>query len=143
NVSPTSAPLGLTIDTAAPAAPSAQLAPASDTGIPGDGVTADATPTFSGTAEPGSVVTLYVDGAAAGTAAAGPGGAWAVTPAGLLADGSFVVTATATDAAGNVSAASETLTVTVDTAAPAAQVTPGSDTGASGTDGVTAGATPT
>src|SRR5207302_622434 len=46
-----------------PAAPAVQLAEGSDTGASSsDGVTADNTPTFVGTAEPGSTVTLYIDG---------------------------------------------------------------------------------
>ncbi|WP_155282253.1 Ig-like domain-containing protein, partial [Ralstonia solanacearum] len=44
------------------------------------------------------------------------------TPTTALADGSHSLTATATDTAGNVSAASSAFTLTVDTAAPAAPV---------------------
>ncbi|MGA3891081.1 Ig-like domain-containing protein, partial [Ralstonia nicotianae] len=44
------------------------------------------------------------------------------TPTAALTDGSHSLTATATDAAGNVSPASSAFTLTVDTAAPATPV---------------------
>lgn len=116
NASPPSAPNTFTVDTAAPAAPVVTS--------PADGsVTADSTPTYAGTAEPGSTVTVSVDGAAAGTTTAdGTTGAWTLTPATPLADGPHAVLATATDAAGNPSPPSAENAFTVDTAPPAAPV---------------------
>ena len=56
------------------------LEAASDTGAsPTDDVTADNTPTFTGTARAGSTVTLYSDGAAVGTGAADGAGNWRIT----------------------------------------------------------------
>ncbi len=56
----------------------------------------------SGTAEANSSITVYDGTAAVGTAMAGSNGAWSFTT-GALTTGSHVLTATATDAAGNTS----------------------------------------
>jgi hypothetical protein len=130
--------LSLAVDTVAPDAPSApDLVAGSDSGkSAADDITSDDTPTFSGQAEDGATVTLY-DGATVIGSATATGGAWSITSA-HLADGDHTITATATDTAGNISAASSGLTVTVDTIAPAV---PGlvltHDTGASGSDRIT------
>ncbi|HEX8702603.1 MAG TPA: Ig-like domain-containing protein, partial [Myxococcaceae bacterium] len=76
----------------------------------------------SGTAEPGSTVTVIVDGASVGTTTATAAGTWTLTPATALADGSHTVRATAADALGNTSPSSNTNTFTVDTTAPVAPV---------------------
>lgn len=120
NTSPLSAGLNLTIDTTAPAAPSApDLASASDTGAFGtDNLTNDATPTFTGTAEAGATVRLYdTDGTTELGSAVATGGVWSITSS-ALSSGSHTVTATATDPAGNVSAAGSGLAITIDTTAP-------------------------
>jgi hypothetical protein len=110
-------------DSSAPAAPSTpDLAAASDTGSSStDNVTSDNTPTFTGTAEAGSTVTIYVDGVAKGSGTA-VGGNYSITTS-ALADGNHSVTATATDTAGNTSAASGSLSIVVDTTAPASVIT--------------------
>ncbi|RZJ08411.1 MAG: hypothetical protein EOP39_13915, partial [Rubrivivax sp.] len=111
-----------TLDHTAPAAPSTpDLAAASDTGSSStDNITSAATPTFTGTAESGSTVTLYdTDGTTVLGSTTATGGAWSIT-ASTLAAGGHTFTAMAVDAAGNVSSASSALTVTVDTAAPTA-----------------------
>ncbi|WP_436277694.1 Ig-like domain-containing protein, partial [Pseudomonas umsongensis] len=60
NVSSASVAKSLTIDTAAPAAPTGlALATSSDTGVPGDGITNLGTPIITGTAEANSTVTLF------------------------------------------------------------------------------------
>ncbi len=89
-----------TIDTIAPLAPSITSV-GDDTGIPGDGITTDTTPTVDGLAEPGSTVDVYVDGVLIGSTTADPNtGAWSITfPA--LPLGNHSITATATDLAGN------------------------------------------
>ena len=92
-------------------------ATADDSGIPADGLTNDTTPTLSGTAEPGSSVEVFRDGVSIGTVTADAGGAWSLADSQTLADGAYVYTAIATDAAGNTSPASAGFTVTVDTAA--------------------------
>ncbi|KFC61709.1 Autotransporter beta-domain protein [Devosia sp. LC5] len=91
-------------DTTAPAAP-VITAPANGA------IIHDSTPTISGTAEANATVTLTIDGVPAGNATAA-GGAWAFASA-LLADGPHRVTATATDAASNVSPASAETVFTV------------------------------
>ena len=140
NAGAASSGASITIDTTAPAAPSAPL-PAAD-------VTNDTTPTFTGTAEAGAKVKLYdTDGTTLlGTTTADGSGAWAIT-ASTLGQGTHTVTAKATDVAGNVSTVSASHGVTIDTAAPAASSTPvldaASDTGISNSDGITAATTPT
>ncbi|WP_146200326.1 Ig-like domain-containing protein, partial [Paenibacillus agaridevorans] len=102
-------------DTTAPAAPML-------TG-PTDGASVnDATPTISGTAEPGSTVTIILDGSDAGTVPVGAGGTWTWTPPAALGEGDHSVVVRAEDAAGNVGPDSAARTFTVDTTAPAAPV---------------------
>ncbi|WP_454017463.1 Ig-like domain-containing protein [Azospirillum sp. Marseille-Q6669] len=104
----------LTVDTTAPTAPSVTSA----------ALTNSATPTLAGTAEAGSTVTVTVGGATYSTTATG--GNWSInlatdTPtAGALslnANGANPVSATATDAAGNVSGPG-TQSLTIDTTPP-------------------------
>lgn len=78
-------------------------------------VTNDVTPAYSGTAEPNSIVTVIVDGAAEGTVAADANGYWSYTPAAVLANGGHTVKATAKDMAGNISQESSSVSFTVDT----------------------------
>ena len=85
-----------------------------DSGTVGDGITNDNTLTLTGTAEASSTVKVYDGATLLGTATANGSGAWSFTT-GTLADGAHSLTATATDAAGNISAASSALAVTVDT----------------------------
>ena len=107
------------IDTVLPTTPSTpDLAAASDTGVPDDENTSDDTPTFTGTADTESVIRLYSDGVEVGSGVA-EGGNWSITSS-QLAEGNHTVTATATNAAGNVSAVSGGLIVTIDTSAPSA-----------------------
>jgi hypothetical protein len=91
--------------------------------VPANGSTTnDNTPAYSGTAVAGITVNVIVDGSAAGTTTADGGGSWAFTQLAALADGSHTVRATATDAANNTSADSNTNTFTVDATPPAAPV---------------------
>ena len=71
----------------------------------------------------GATVTIYADGVAIGSAA-GVAGTTTVTTNGTvdLADGARVITARQTEPGKSLSAASSSLTVTVDTVAPTAQV---------------------
>ncbi|WP_417660023.1 DUF4347 domain-containing protein [Pseudidiomarina sp.] len=110
-----------TIDNTVPAAPSApDLAPASDSGTSStDNVTRAITPPITGTAEANSTVTLYAtDGISSlGSATANGSGNWSITSAPLI-EGAHTLTTKATDAAGNISAASSGLDLTIDTTAP-------------------------
>ena len=136
NTSAASAPLSVTVDTAAPGAPTVSTF-SSDTGVVGDGITADNTLTLTGTAEASSTVNVYDGATLLGQATADGSGAWSYTTA-ALANGGHSLTATATDAAGNTSATSATLSVMVDTAAPSspAIASLSNDTGTVG-DGIT------
>ncbi|AKJ05629.1 T1SS secreted agglutinin RTX [Archangium gephyra] len=116
NTSVPSAARGFTVDTVAPAAP-VLTAPAASVST--------AMPEISGMAEAGSTVTVRLDGTVAGTATANASGDWSFTPASPLARGAHTVTATATDAAGNISVPSATRGFSVDvedTVAPASPV---------------------
>jgi len=121
NVSAASAALSITIDTAAPTRPALpDLVATSDTGLSStDNITKVATPGFVGTAEALSTVTVYDGTTVLGTTAATALGTWSLT-APTLADGTHSITVKAADAAGNVSAASAALSVTIDTTAPGA-----------------------
>jgi hypothetical protein len=128
HVSPDSNSVTFTVDTVAPAAP-VITSPTSGT------TTDDTTPTISGTAEAGSSVTVIVNGAVVGTATADSQGNWTLTPTSPLAAGTELVTATATDQAGNIGPASATVTLTI----TLATVTPGSPVSPTGTLPVTGG----
>ncbi|MDH3369559.1 MAG: Ig-like domain-containing protein, partial [Gemmatimonadota bacterium] len=103
--SPASTPaVTFTVDTQAPAAPVITA--------PTEGQTVTtATPTITGTAEANALVEVFDGVTSLGTTVA-TGGAWSLTPA-VLADGPHSLTAVATDAAGNSSAASTTINFTV------------------------------
>jgi hypothetical protein len=115
NVSPV-ALVPVTIDTTAPGPLTATLSPASDSGLVGDMLTKDDTPTISGTGEPGAKISVSIDGQSL-TATVALDGTWQVTPAHLV-DGTYVAAVIETDAAGNTS--TTTANVEVDTSAPAA-----------------------
>ncbi|CHS53532.1 VCBS repeat-containing protein [Salmonella enterica subsp. enterica serovar Typhi] len=121
NASPVSDSVNFVVDTTPPLTP--VITSVSDDQAPGLGTIAngqntnDPTPTFSGTAEAGATITLYENGTVIGTTTAQPDGAWSVS-ASTLASGTHVITAVATDAAGNSSPNSTAFTLTVDTTAP-------------------------
>ncbi len=127
NTSTTAGPLGLaatttglsvTIDTAAPVAPSIASF-STDSGVVGDHITNDNTLTLTGTAEANSTVKVYDGATLLGSATTNGTGAWTYTTA-ALANGAHSLTATATDAAGNTGVASSALAVMIDTIAPVA-----------------------
>ena len=80
------------IDTTAPIAPT----------IVTPGTTNDSTPEITGTAEANSTVDILQDDTSIGTTTADGSGNWTFTPT-TLSDGTYGLTATATDAAGNIS----------------------------------------
>jgi hypothetical protein len=146
NTSVASTGLAVVIDTGAAAPSTPVLSALSDSGTLGDGVTNIATPTITGTAEANASITLYdTDGVTVlGTTTANGAGTWSITSS-TLSNASHTLTTKQTDLAGNVSAASSALTLTVNTAAPVAPSTPvlstASDSGTLG-DGITNIATP-
>ncbi|EGZ6665938.1 BapA prefix-like domain-containing protein [Salmonella enterica subsp. enterica serovar Panama] len=126
NSSAVSSGFVLTIDATPPAAP--VIASVADntapvTGIvPNGGSTNETRPTLSGTGEAGATISIYNGNALVGTAQVQANGSWSFTPSTSLGAGVWNLTATATDAAGNTSAASEIRSFTIDTTAPAAPV---------------------
>jgi hypothetical protein len=79
----------------------------------------DNRPKLSGAgAEPNTKVGIYQNGTLVATVTADAGGQWSWKATDALADGTYTFTAKTTDIAGNVSAASEAFTITVDTVAP-------------------------
>ena len=112
-----STPLVVTVDTTAPPAPTL-TGYSTDTGVPGDGTTADNAIALTGTATAGTTVDVFEGATLLGTAVVS-GGTWTFDT-GVLADGVHVFTTKAVDAAGNLSGASSPLTVNIDTTAPSA-----------------------
>ncbi|HEU5098696.1 MAG TPA: Ig-like domain-containing protein, partial [Roseiflexaceae bacterium] len=115
NISVASPGRTFAVDTAAPNAP-VVIGPLAGS------ATSDTTPTFNGTAEVGSTVAVKDGLTTICTATTNGSGAWSCTPGVALSVGSHTVAATASDAAGNISAASPDRTFTVDTAAPSTPV---------------------
>jgi hypothetical protein len=113
--------LDITVDTtvATPSAP--DMTAATDSGQSStDNVTNDATPTFTGSgAEAAATVTLFdTNGTTVlGTGIADGSGNWSITSS-TLSSGGHTLTAKQTDIAGNISGASASLAVTIDTAPP-------------------------
>ena len=100
------------VDTVAPSVPTVLV----------DSPTNDNTPTFTGTADVDATITLLSGGVALGQAAVDASGNYSYTPTATVTDGTHAITATAADNAGNTSAESSSVTLVVDTAAPAAQL---------------------
>ncbi|MBY0239695.1 MAG: DUF4214 domain-containing protein, partial [Burkholderiaceae bacterium] len=121
NVSSASTALSVTVDNKAPTTPAAPtLAAGSDSGASSsDGVTNLNTLEFGGVTEASATVKLYdTDGSTViGTTTADGSGNWSVTTSTLTA-GAHSITVKATDAAGNVSSASQAASVTIDKTAP-------------------------
>ncbi|WP_439645593.1 BapA/Bap/LapF family large adhesin [Citrobacter rodentium] len=123
NTGPASANFTLTVDTAAPVAP--VITSVTDDAGPVTGSltsgqsTNDTRPTFTGTGEPGTTISVADNGVIIGTATVGDNGAWTFTPTSDLGQGSHPLTFTPTDAAGNVGPAAS-FTVAVDSVAPLA-----------------------
>ncbi|WBV44664.1 Ig-like domain-containing protein [Pseudoroseomonas cervicalis] len=134
NVS-SAASLTVVVDTTAPSAPVAPaLVAASDTGVAGDAITADNTPTLSGMAEANASVEVWRDGALIDTVRADGTGLWTFTEASGLPDAVYSYQARQIDGAGNASALGVAATVKIDTSTPAPAFT---------TDSLTTDTTPT
>ncbi|MCS3602961.1 VCBS repeat-containing protein [Buttiauxella sp. BIGb0471] len=129
NISP-AASFSLTVDSIAPLAPAITLV-SDDVGtitgsVPNNGVTNDTTPTLQGTGEPGSTVTLTLDGTTTLTTfTVDASGTWSYTLTTALTESEHRFTVTASDSAGNVIAPSTEFVITVDTTPPATPVITG------------------
>ncbi|KJI58030.1 adhesin [Enterobacter kobei] len=115
-----------------------------------NGLTNDRAPTLNGTGEPGSTITISNGSDILGTVNVPSSGLWSFTPPVPLPNGTYVLTATATDAAGNPSGQSNAWTITVDGTAPDAPVitqvvddAPGGTLGSLNLNDTTNDATPT
>ncbi len=109
NISSTSDPLSITFDKTVPEAPTSLTTTAITTN--------DTTPTITGSAKAGSTVKLYSGTTLLGSATAESDGAFSITSS-TLSEGSYSLTATATNEEGNASSASDSLSITVDTTDP-------------------------
>ncbi|WP_236225745.1 Ig-like domain-containing protein, partial [Pseudomonas pseudonitroreducens] len=136
--------ISVIIDTTAPVAPDAWLDPDSDTGVKGDDITSDTTPTIDGKTEPGAdVVVTFPTGEEVHTKA-DDNGDWSVTPTQPLPEGNNDISVVAIDPAGNQSEPT-VISVEIDTTAPDAPdawLDPASDSGVPG-DNITNDTKPT
>jgi hypothetical protein len=117
--SPLSGSFNISIDTVAPGTLNApDLVAANDSGQSiTDNITNVTTPNFFGSAEDGSQVKVYANGLQVASGFA-TGGNYNVHVVAVLSNGDKLMTATATDVAGNVSVLSSALNVTIDSIAP-------------------------
>ncbi|EMF0720256.1 BapA prefix-like domain-containing protein [Citrobacter freundii] len=118
-----SAGFTLTVDNLAPVKPSAPTMTDDANPITGtitNGITNDTTPTFSGTGSAGDRITIYLDSGNTplGEVTVGADGSWSFTPTTPVAQGSYQVSITATDPAGNVSVRSDPVALSIDTTPP-------------------------
>ncbi|WP_106419796.1 Ig-like domain-containing protein [Salinicola tamaricis] len=141
-----SGPFAINVDTTPPDAPSIDtvvddVSPAGD--LASGDISNDNTPALSGSAEPGSSISVFAGGVLLGTTMTDAEGNWSFTPD-ALADGSYDFTVTATDAAGNTSQESASFSLNIDATAPTAPtISLATDTGADIADGITNDATVT
>jgi Bacterial Ig-like domain/FG-GAP-like repeat/PAP2 superfamily/LVIVD repeat len=131
--------VNFTLDTIAIAPAQVTLAAASDSGSSNsDRITKVTSPNITGTGEAGSIVTLFDGTQQVGQTTVGTNGTWQITTTNLT-DGQHQLTAQQTDKAGNISSASPSLSITINTttATPTIKLDSASDTGISSTDGIT------
>jgi hypothetical protein len=113
------------LDPVIPAAPTAPAAPtitsfSTDSGVVGDHITNDNTPTLSGMAVANSTIKVFDGTTQIATATADATGHWTTLPTSALSDGTHNLTATDTDSSGHTSASSTAFSITIDTHAPGA-----------------------
>jgi len=113
-----------TVDTAGPTAPVTGDVTDNVGTITGpvaaNGITDDSTPVIDGSgAEPGATVNIYDGATQIGTTTADPSGNWSFTPSAPFTDGTYSISSSVTDAAGNEGPMSNTVGFTVDTIVPA------------------------
>jgi len=98
----------------------AGLDPSSDSGVLGDGITNDTTPTISGTGEVNATISVVINGETL-TTTVDSSGNWSVTPTTPLGDGSYTAVVTETDTTGNTTTTN--VPVTIDATAPVPTIT--------------------
>ena len=140
--SPPGPALVITVDTSIPTTPSSlTLDPSTDSGVKGDNITNSTSPEIDvSSIVAGATVNLIRNGAIVATLTSPTGGTVAITDPGPLFSGLYDYTATQTSVAGNTSAISLTLPITIDTSTPATPtlaLDPGSDTNGNNTTSVT------
>jgi len=126
-----SLPTGATIQNASNTKATLTFSSGSTTGVLVDGVvpavptfttttgtTKSTTPTLAGTAEANSTVKILQGTTELGTVTADASGKWSFTPSTALTEGTYDLTATVTDAAGNTSSASSAVNLTIDATVP-------------------------
>ena len=104
-------------------------------------VTNSNTPTITGTAEANSKVKVYDGATLIGTVNTDGSGNWTLIPATALSDGTHTITATATNAAGNVSSVSNAVNITIDKTPPTLILSQSPTASTNGTVTITATAT--
>ncbi|MBV7693724.1 VCBS repeat-containing protein [Limnobaculum sp. M2-1] len=114
-----------TVDTTTPGVPTIESATDDVGAVQGTlnhgDATDDPTPTLTGKAEVGSVVTIYDGNTLLGSVTTGANGQWTFTPTSPQGEGQHLFHVTATDAAGNVSRPSADFELTMDFTAPDAR----------------------
>ncbi|MBE9591140.1 hypothetical protein IM753_09185 [Moraxella sp. K127] len=141
-VSDPSEPVVVTVDTTAPTGTTATLDPASDTGVKGDNITSDTTPTIKGKGNAGDTVIVTFPAQDGGKpevvkVKVDEKGEWSATPTKELKDGANTISVSVKDPAGNVGVVNPAV-ITINTTKPTATATldPNSDSGDKG-DGIT------
>jgi len=121
----TSLTFNLVVDTVAPltpAVPTVSVNPDGDPGatLPSGSSTRDTSPTLTGSGTAGDIVSIYDGVDKIGETTIQPGGGWSWTPDPALEPGTYTLslTVTYTDGAGNESAPSQPVVITIDTDAP-------------------------
>ena len=118
NTGSASSALVARIDTAAPNAPVITGLSNDSGSSSSDGITKNTSLALSGTAEANSIVGITLGGNVIGSATTDGSGNWTYTDASKVNGNTYSYTATATDVAGNISAASSAFVAKVDTVAP-------------------------
>jgi hypothetical protein len=119
--------VSVTVDLTTPSALAKPvLATASDNGVSStDGVTSIQTPVFTGSgAEPSATIKLYSDGVKVGEGTVQSNGTWSITSDNIATQGIHQITATQTDLAGHVSAASTAFELDIVYSAPSLTSSP-------------------
>ncbi|HKD94095.1 MAG TPA: fibronectin type III domain-containing protein [Gaiellaceae bacterium] len=141
NPSNSIAPYVFTVDTVPPAVPSTPvLDQYSDSGVAGDNITLYNSPVLNGTSDPNVPIRVYDGSVLVGSALSDSTGHWQATTS-RLSNGTHSLSALAIDEAGNQSALSGALALTIDATAPTVGVTsPASGATVAGTTTVAANA---